>query len=48
MIDETIGFLVAAGKRVMYDAEHFFDGYVDDRSTRCACCERRRGPAPRR
>jgi 2-isopropylmalate synthase len=30
MIAESVGFLVAAGKRVVYDAEHFFDGYRDD------------------
>jgi 2-isopropylmalate synthase len=30
MISESIAFLVAAGKRVVYDAEHFFDGYRDD------------------
>ena len=30
MIDETIAFLVGAGKRVVYDAEHFFDGYSED------------------
>jgi 2-isopropylmalate synthase len=27
MISESIEFLRAAGKRVVYDAEHFFDGY---------------------
>ena len=30
MIRESVAFLVAAGKRVIYDAEHFFDGYRDD------------------
>ena len=30
MIDESIAFLVAQGKRVIYDAEHFFDAWVDD------------------
>jgi 2-isopropylmalate synthase len=30
MIGDSIAFLVAAGKRVVYDAEHFFDGYRDD------------------
>jgi 2-isopropylmalate synthase len=29
MIAESVAFLVAAGKRVIYDAEHFFDGYRD-------------------
>ncbi|MGD1050916.1 MAG: citramalate synthase, partial [Solirubrobacteraceae bacterium] len=27
MIDSSIAFLRARGKRVVYDAEHFFDGY---------------------
>src|SRR5690242_6240468 len=31
MIAESIGFLVGRGKRVIYDAEHFFDGFLDDR-----------------
>jgi 2-isopropylmalate synthase len=30
MISESVAFLVGAGKRVVYDAEHFFDGYADD------------------
>jgi 2-isopropylmalate synthase len=30
MISESVAFLVGAGKRVIYDAEHFFDGFVDD------------------
>jgi 2-isopropylmalate synthase len=30
MIAESVAFLVDAGKRVVYDAEHFFDGYRDD------------------
>jgi 2-isopropylmalate synthase len=30
MISESVGFLVACGKRVVYDAEHFFDGFSDD------------------
>jgi 2-isopropylmalate synthase len=30
MIGESIAFLVAHGKRVLLDAEHFFDGYVLD------------------
>src|SRR4029079_7000998 len=31
MIEESVAFLVAAGKRVVYDAEHFFDGFRDHR-----------------
>jgi 2-isopropylmalate synthase len=30
MISESVAFLVAQGKRVIYDAEHFFDGFGDD------------------
>jgi 2-isopropylmalate synthase len=30
MIAESVGFLRAEGKRVVYDAEHFFDGYADN------------------
>jgi 2-isopropylmalate synthase len=30
MIGESVAFLVAAGKRVLLDAEHFFDGYALD------------------
>ena len=30
MVGDTVGFLVAQGRRVVLDAEHFFDGYRDD------------------
>lgn len=30
IIRESVAFLVRAGKRVIFDAEHFFDGYADD------------------
>jgi len=30
MISDSIAFLVGEGKRVIYDAEHFFDGFFDD------------------
>ena len=30
MIRDSVAFLRDAGKRVIYDAEHFFDGYRDD------------------
>ena len=30
MISESVDFLRRTGKRVIYDAEHFFDGYADD------------------
>ena len=37
MIAESIAFLIAEGKRVIYDAEHFFDGWRDDRDYALAC-----------
>ena len=30
MIADSVAFLVAEGKSVVYDAEHFFDGFADD------------------
>lgn len=30
LIEDSIAFLRSAGRRVFYDAEHFFDGYKDD------------------
>ena len=30
MIGESVAFLVSRGKRVLFDAEHFFDGYALD------------------
>ncbi len=30
MIDDSIAFLLRQDKRVIYDAEHFFDGFADD------------------
>jgi 2-isopropylmalate synthase len=30
MIGESVAFLVGVGKRVVYDAEHFFDGFAAD------------------
>jgi 2-isopropylmalate synthase len=37
MISESIEFLVSHGKRVVYDAEHFFDGFSDDPEYALAC-----------
>jgi 2-isopropylmalate synthase len=31
MISESLAFLLGEGKRVLFDAEHFFDGYEADR-----------------
>ncbi len=30
MVADSVGFLVREGRRVFFDAEHFFDGYVED------------------
>jgi 2-isopropylmalate synthase len=30
MINSSIGFLVSQGKRALFDAEHFFDGFAED------------------
>ncbi len=30
LIADTVGYLVGHGRRVVYDAEHFFDGWADD------------------
>ena len=37
MIADSIAFLTDAGKRVVYDAEHFFDGFRDDRAYALRC-----------
>jgi 2-isopropylmalate synthase len=37
MISDSVHFLAGAGKRVIYDAEHFFDGYADDPAYALAC-----------
>jgi 2-isopropylmalate synthase len=37
MIADSISFLVREGKRVIYDAEHFFDGWRDDRDYALQC-----------
>ena len=30
LIENSVGYLVENGREVIYDAEHFFDGYADD------------------
>jgi 2-isopropylmalate synthase len=37
MIADSVAFLVAQGKTVVYDAEHFFDAYRDDASYALRC-----------
>jgi 2-isopropylmalate synthase len=39
MIGDSVGFCAGAGKRVTYDAEHFFDAYRDDDGYALACLE---------
>ena len=37
MIADTISYLVARGRRVFFDAEHFFDGYASNRDYAVQC-----------
>ena len=37
MVAESVSFLRAQGKRVVYDAEHFFDAFADDRAYALRC-----------
>jgi 2-isopropylmalate synthase len=37
MVADSVAFLKADGRDVMYDAEHFFDGYRDDPEYSVAC-----------
>jgi 2-isopropylmalate synthase len=37
MIADSVAFLVGEGKRVIYDAEHFLDGYRSDRDYAVQC-----------
>jgi 2-isopropylmalate synthase len=37
MIAESVAFLAGHGKRVVYDAEHFFDGHAADRDYALRC-----------
>jgi 2-isopropylmalate synthase len=37
MIAESVAFLVAQDRRVLYDAEHFFDGFADDSAYALQC-----------
>jgi 2-isopropylmalate synthase len=39
MIADSVAFLSAAGKQVIYDAEHFFDGFRSDAGYAIACTE---------
>ena len=37
MIADSVSFLIGQGKRVIFDAEHFFDGFSDDRDYAVRC-----------
>ncbi len=37
MIADSVSFLTGAGKRVVYDAEHFFDAFSEDREYALLC-----------
>ena len=37
LIADTVSFLVNQGRRVIYDAEHFFDGFADDPAYALRC-----------
>ncbi|HEY8769647.1 MAG TPA: citramalate synthase [Thermoleophilaceae bacterium] len=39
MIADSVAFLVGEGKRVIYDAEHFFDAYRDDAAYALRCLQ---------
>jgi len=39
MIADSIAFLIKQGKRVVYDAEHFFDGWREDRAYALECLQ---------
>ena len=46
MVADSIGFIVDRGREAVYDAEHFFDGYKDDRRLRAGdAAGRSRRPA---
>ena len=39
MIRESVAYLAGQGRRVLFDAEHFFDGYILDDEYSLACLE---------
>jgi 2-isopropylmalate synthase len=39
MIADSVAFLTTQGKRVVYDAEHFFDGFADDPDYAVQCLQ---------
>ena len=47
MVADSIGFIVDRGREAIYDAEHFFDGYRDDRDYALATLRAARGAGAR-
>ena len=45
MVADSVGFVVDRGREVVYDAEHFFDGYKADRDYALATLARPAAPA---
>ncbi len=37
MVADSVRYFVQEGRRVVFDAEHFFDGYAADRGYALAC-----------
>ena len=46
IISETVRYLKDHGKEVVYDAEHFFDGYIHNRDFALRTLEAAKTPAP--
>ena len=47
MISDSVGFIVDRGPEIVYDAEHFFDGYRDDRNYALSTLRAARGAGAR-
>src|SRR4029077_1813505 len=47
MISDSVGFVVDHGRELVYDAEHFFDGYRADRDYALATLRAARGAGAR-
>ncbi len=47
MVADSIGFIVDRGREAIYDAEHFFDGYRDDRDYALSTLRAARGAGAR-
>src|SRR4029079_12680673 len=47
MVADSVGFVVDRGRELVYDAEHFFDGYRDDPDYALATLRAARGAGAR-